>query len=278
VALGFVAGLPAFDVRRKLAEGGILSFDDPASAIRALAWLRARGALAREAPAHGAAPSPGHPTDPPADLSWDSLAAILGGFGIASAPSRIVTSEVVAAVAELGLPLAAKLPVDEAAHKTELGGVHLGLESVDEVREAVAALAELPGRRSQRVHLQVMLVGGVEVLAAVRRDPDIGPVLSVGPGGVLVELVAGLAHRLLPASERSLAEAVAETRLEPLLDGFRTAAPADKPALVAALAALAQLLLATPWIRELEINPLIVLPRGRGAYAVDVAVEAIAES
>jgi acetate---CoA ligase (ADP-forming) len=273
--LSFVAGLPSRDVQQRLADRGVLYFDDPASAVRALGWLhawrRSRERLPAAAPASAPAPAP----DPPPDLSWESLGELLERFGVAVAPSRIVAreDEIEAAVGELGLPLVAKVPIEESSHKTEAGGVRLGLRSLDEVSSAFRELAALPDRRSTRVHLQAAVGDAVEVVAAVRRDPDIGPVLAVGPGGVLVELVGELAHRVLPVPEAELEEALAETPLKALLAGFRGRPPADVAAVVATLTALQRLLLACPWLQELEINPLMVLPAGRGAVAVDIWAE-----
>jgi succinyl-CoA synthetase beta subunit len=203
---------------------------------------------------------------------WEGLAEMLEHHGVHVVPSRLVETEdeLRAAVVELGLPVAVKLPSDEFDHKTEHGGVRLDLETVDEAATAFRELAALPGRTSQRAHVQRLLREAVEVIASVREDPDLGPVLAVGPGGIFVELVGELAYRVLPVADEELEELLFETRLGRLLAGFRGGPPADADALAASLRGLADAFEANPWLREIELNPLLVLPRGQGAFAVDV--------
>jgi acyl-CoA synthetase (NDP forming) len=275
VALGFVAGLPDRALCDRLQEHGVLTFEDPAAVGRSLGWLarqRARAGAIRDAPPLPATPD----AEPhPGDSDWESLAALMERHGIRTAASRIVSDEdeARAAIGELGLPLAAKLPTDEYAHKTELGGVRLGLRDEAEVLEAFRELAGMPDRTSTRVHLQAHVPDGIEVLLSARHDPDLGPMIAAGPGGVYVELLGDLAYRLLPASRADLEELVDETRLGQLLAGFRGRPAADRQALVDAMLGLSELLRASPWLDEIELNPLIVLPAGSGLYAVDLAVE-----
>jgi acetate---CoA ligase (ADP-forming) len=275
VILGFVAGLPPRALRDRLHERGVLTCDDPAAVGRALGWLRERSRMAQDvlaAPAP-APPAAGEPR--PDGTGWEAIAPLLERHDVPVAPSRLVEREadVAAAVAELGLPVAAKLPTDEFAHKTEHGGIRLNLADEDAALAAFRELADMPGRSSRRVHLQRQVRDGVEVLASVRRDPDLGGVLAVGPGGVLVELVGELAYRMLPVSEAGVETLLDETRLGGLLGGFRGAPAADRGALVRALIGLCDLFQASPWLEEIELNPLIVLPRGEGVFAVDLAVE-----
>src|SRR5205085_9711181 len=119
--------------------------------------------------------------------------------------------ELRAAVAELGFPVAVKLPADEVEHKTERGGVRLGLTTPEDAVSAFRELAALPGRRSTRVHVQRMVGDALEVVASVREDPDLGGVLAVGPGGVLVELIGELAYRVLPVTAADVRALLDET-------------------------------------------------------------------
>ena len=206
---------------------------------------------------------------------WEPFARLLERYGIATAAGLTVANEAEAraAIASLGLPLVAKLPGDEFAHKTEAGGVRLGLADEAGVLAAYRELAGLDGRATPRVQLQRQLPAGVEVLASVRRDADFGPVLTVGPGGVYVEFVAETAHRLLPAAPPELDAMLDETRLGALLAGYRGAPKGDRDALLRALSGLCDLFAACPWLAEIELNPLIALQTG--VVAVDVGATVI---
>jgi acyl-CoA synthetase (NDP forming) len=269
-ALSFVAGLPPGEVRADLEERGVLLFDDPAGAAHALGWLsayeRMRRAALDGAPVSKGAGEVGRPD------GWDSLLETLAQHGVPLVPSRTVSSDddVRAAVAELGAPVALKLPADEVEHKTEHGGVRLGLRTPEDAVSAFRALVDLPGRTSTRAHVQRMVGDAVEVVVSVREDPDLGGLLAVGPGGVLVELIGELAYRVLPVNEADVRAMLDETRLGRLLAGFRSAPAADAHALAEAILGLVRLFDASPWLREIELNPLMVLPQGEGALAVDV--------
>ena len=270
VALSFVAGFPAMEVRVQLEQRGVLSFDDPAGAARAFGWLYTHGRMRREALAQKemllrAAP------EAPAE-GWDELTRSLERHGVRVVSSRTVASEedVRAAFQELGAPVVIKLPPDEFDHKSEHGGVRLGVASVDEASAAFQELAALPGRTTSRAQVQRMLGEAVEVVVSIREDLDLGGVLAVGPGGVYVELIGELAYRVLPVSPGDIRALLDETRLGRLLGGFRGRPRADVGALVAAIGGLVQLFEAAPWLREIELNPLMVLPHADGVFAVDI--------
>ena len=115
------------------------------------------------------------------------------------------------------------------------------------------------------------MVSGVEVLLGARDDALYGPILVIGTGGVMVELIGDVALRLLPVSEDDIRTAIDRLKLKHLLGGFRGALPADTDALVAAAVAFGNFYLDhRRWLSEIEINPLMVLPAGRGVRAVDI--------
>ena len=117
------------------------------------------------------------------------------------------------------------------------------------------------------------MVSGVELLITVRLDTDWGPVLTVGAGGALVELLDDIAHVSLPCSEAEIAEAVARLDVDRLLRGFRGAPPADREAAVKAASLLSRITLSQgDAIEEIELNPLVVGTAGEGVYVVDVLV------
>ncbi len=156
-----------------------------------------------------------------------------------------------------------------------MGGVALGLDSADGVVAAAAAMAEKlkaidPSATIDGFLVQEM-VSGVEVLLGARDDALYGPMLVIGTGGVMVELMRDVALKLLPATEDDVRAAIDGLRLKDLLAGFRGAPPADTDALVKAAVAFGDFYLDhRTWLADIEINPLMVLPKGQGVRAVDV--------
>lgn len=240
------------------------------------ATIRALGALA----AFGAREGRKVPDLPPAN-GWrdathgDALAAALASHGIAAPNSAFVKTagEAADAAADIGFPVALKIVSAELSHKTEVGGVLLNLRSADEVKAGAQNLAA-------RVHaaggtldgyLAQEMVSGVEVILGARADPLYGPVLVVGSGGIMVELTQDVALRLLPVGADEAREMIAGLKLAKLLAGYRGKPEADTEALVRAICGLSDFYLAhRRWLADIEINPLIVLPKGQGARAVDV--------
>lgn len=195
----------------------------------------------------------------------------LARFGLPIPDGALVApGEAVAAAAGIGYPVALKAVSASVAHKTEIGGVHLGLTNADEVGEAAGALAGL----ADRVLVEGMATGAVaELLVGVHHDPVFGPALSIGSGGVLVELLHDASTVLLPAGRQEIQRALESLRAWPLLRGFRSRPAGDVAAVVDAVAAVAAC--AEHFgsdLRELDVNPLLVLPEGSGALAVDALI------
>ncbi|HEY1362107.1 MAG TPA: acetate--CoA ligase family protein [Xanthobacteraceae bacterium] len=243
-----------------------------------LPTVRALNALWFHAARRGRLPAQPPPAKP-SELGPASLEAALAGCGITLPRSRAVRTpdEAVAAASELGYPVALKLRSPDIVHKTEAGAIALELRGADAVAAAAAALTERarrarPGARMDGFLVQEM-VAGVEAIVGARSDPLYGPLLLVGSGGVLVELMADAALRLLPVEPAEVAAMVDELRLARILAGFRGADAADRTALEATALALGRFFIAhRARICEIEINPLIVRPAGGGAVAVDVRV------
>jgi acyl-CoA synthetase (NDP forming) len=196
--------------------------------------------------------------------------ALLAGCGVTVPASRIVGTpeEAVAAAEELGFPVVVKaLGV---AHKSDVGGVRLDLRSADEVAGALAMMSGL----SERYLVEGMVEGVVaEIIVGVARDPQFGPYLVVGGGGILVELMKDSASLLLPATREHVLEALDGLQCAPLLNCFRGCPQADLNAAADAVLALAGLIERDPSaIAELDINPLLVLAEGHGAVAADALV------
>jgi acetyltransferase len=165
-------------------------------------------------------------------------------------------------------------------HKTEIGGVQVGLQNEDTVRHAfrkvtAAARSHHPSARVQGVLIQEMVTSGVaEVILGLMRDHDFGPVVVYGSGGVLVELLHDSSLRRPPFDHGEALAMIEETRGAALLRGFRGTPPADVAALADALVRLSWLAADLgDLLTALEINPLMVLPAGQGVVAVDALLE-----
>jgi acetyl-CoA synthetase/acetyltransferase len=152
-------------------------------------------------------------------------------------------------------------------HKTEAGLVKLRLQDVQAVRDAVAAM-KAPGYLVQQMVSPV-----AELLVGARVDPDFGPLIVVGAGGVNVELYKDVSVRLAPIGEEDAMEAIAATRVSQLLRGWRGAKAGDVAALAATVSALSRFISDFQSdVREVEINPLAVLEHGSGCMALDAVI------
>jgi acyl-CoA synthetase (NDP forming) len=172
--------------------------------------------------------------------------------------------EAVAAAESLGFPVALKaLGI---AHKSEQGAVRLNLNNADQVRLAATELLPLGP-----LYVERMVEGGVaELIVGITRDPLFGPVMTVGSGGVLVELLRDSATLLLPTTGEGIEAALRSLRLFPLLDGYRGKPKADLQAAIDAIDGIGRFALEhADVIEELDINPLIVCAEGRGAWIAD---------
>ena len=182
--------------------------------------------------------------------------------------------EAAAAAERVGYPVALKASGADVAHKTERGLVRLGLPNAAAVKSAFADLTARPGAFGMTFIVQPMAGAGVEPIVGIRNDPAFGSLTVVGLGGVHVELLGEAALRVGPVSVEAAALMLRETRAGALLDGFRGTGPFDFDAAARAIAALSAFGAATyGLLAAAEVNPLIVLPRGRGTVGVDALLE-----
>ncbi len=214
---------------------------------------------------------------PPSDLTAATLDATLERYGIAQPRSRAVATaqQAADAAAAIGFPVALKIRAADIVHKTEAGGVMLDLRNRQDLLAAADALAAAaqrshPGAKIDGFLVQQM-VSGVETIVGAQSDPLYGPLLLVGAGGIMVELVRDVALRLLPVGPADVGAMIDSLKIKRLLDGYRGKPPADRKALEDVALGLARFYLDhRAKIEEIEINPLIVRPHG--AIAVDVRV------
>jgi acyl-CoA synthetase (NDP forming) len=205
------------------------------------------------------------------DLEGEKLAALLQSRGIGLPKQSLVgtAAEAGAKAQEIGFPVALKLVAPEIVHKTESGAVVLGLKSAEEV---VAEGQKLLSKTLGKGQLLVQeMVQGTEVLLGARSDPQYGPFLMIGLGGIFVEVLKDVAIRLLPVDEREAREMLKELRGYKVLEGVRRQAPRDIDALVKALVGLSEIFAAhRNHLSDMEINPMMVRAQGGGVAAVDV--------
>ncbi|HEY2986268.1 MAG TPA: acetate--CoA ligase family protein [Candidatus Binatia bacterium] len=210
-----------------------------------------------------------------ADLDGEKLDALLRSHGISLPRQGIAASvgEAAQKAMEIGFPVALKLVAPEIVHKTESGAVVLGLKSADEVEtQGQRLLSSLSPHPSSFLLVQEM-VQGTEVLLGARTDPQYGPFLMVGLGGILVEVLKDVTIRLLPVSEPEAMEMLKQLRGYRVLQGVRGQPPRDIKALARAMTGLATLFAShRSFVSDFEINPLMVRREGEGAVAVDVRV------
>jgi acyl-CoA synthetase (NDP forming) len=193
-------------------------------------------------------------------------------YGVPVAPLRHADSAEAAAAAadELGYPVAIKAGAGSLVHKTDVGGVALGLSDVDEVRRAFDAMSTSLGAELGGVVVQPMVSSGIETIVGVTEDPSFGPLVLFGMGGVGAELVRDTALRLVPLTDLDAADLVRSLRSSPLLFGYRGAPPADVGALEDLLLRIGMLADEIPQVRELDCNPVVVRPDG--VLAIDIKI------
>jgi acetyl-CoA synthetase len=195
---------------------------------------------------------------------------LLAQYGVPVPSGRVVrnTGEAAAAAEKLGYPVVVKaLGV---AHKTEAGGVRLNLGSEEQVRAAVMVMSGV----SDTYLIEKMIEGVVaELIVGVVRDEQFGPFLLVGGGGILVELMKDSVSLLLPTNKERVLEALGHLKCAPLFDGYRGAPPVDLNAAADVILAVTGMVEEDPSsIIELDINPLILLAKGRGVVAADALI------
>ena len=181
--------------------------------------------------------------------------------------------EAVNHAAEIGYPVVMKIVSPDILHKTDIGGVRVALESPEAVRSAYieivgSARRLMPQAQILGVDIQTM-ARGREVILGVSRDPQFGPLLMFGLGGVYVEILKDVSFRVAPITQLDATDMIHEIRSYPLLAGVRGEKTADIKAIVGCLLRLSQLVTDFPQIMELDINPLMVGEAGKGAIAVD---------
>ena len=281
-----------------LHEHQIASYIFPEQTARALGALwryaEVKGRLVRRSGGEtgelGADSAPRSPlTLPPgpAQLGEAEARPILAAYGVAQPRAELVRSgeEAGRLALEIGFPVALKIVSPDIFHKSEVGGIALKLDDEAEVQAAFAAMLarvreRQPGARIEGVLVTQMAPPGHELIVGMRRDPQFGPLLMFGLGGIYVELLKDVAFRVAPFSRAETLAMIGETHAGKLLAGLRGQPPADIDAVAEVIERVARLALDHPRIQEIDVNPLlayplnrragVVYPAGQGVLAVDV--------
>jgi acyl-CoA synthetase (NDP forming) len=258
------------EIRKDFRDAGVLLVGDPSAAMSALSLLYRRRNAMRLPPlpqlrdqARRAAPT-----------EWADMMRFCEDSGVTPARWAVLGADDLAgqACAHLAYPLVVKALPSEAEHKTEMGLVKLRVQSPDDVDALAAQFRERMGKPEAGILVQEMVGDGVEVVLSCLRNADFGPVISIGTGGVAIELYRDVAYLALPVSEEQVVAALQRLKLWTLLQGFRGKPAADVEALARAAVQFGDMFLVSPEIQEFEINPVIVKKKGEGLAAVDALV------
>jgi len=204
--------------------------------------------------------------------------AILQAYDLRIPRSEIAATpeDAIRIAGEIGYPVVLKIASPDILHKTDVGGVKVGLQNGEDVRDAYELMVYRAHRYLPEAHIWGCLVqemapaGGLEVLVGMNRDPQFGPLVTFGLGGIYVETLKDVTFRIAPFSRREAEEMTNEIRAHALLDGVRGKPRMDKRSIVDALLRIGQLVQDFHEIVELDINPLMVYPDEQGAIAIDM--------
>jgi acyl-CoA synthetase (NDP forming) len=265
---------------RLYADAGFLVFEEPARAVRALAALR-RFADTFDAPVQQPESRTMPRITPGSAFNEVSAKALLAGIGIASPRERTAADvrDICDAASSLSFPLALKIVSPDILHKSDIGGVALGLKSPKEAAAAAATMREqvrnaAPDARLEGFLLSEMVADGVELILGTRVDPLFGPLVMAGLGGVTAELFRDVSIRLAPVGRDEALAMLRELKSFPLLEGWRGSARKDFEAAAEAIAALSALAATNAdTVETIEVNPLRVFDAGQGAVALDAVIE-----
>lgn len=207
-------------------------------------------------------------------LFEDEAGTLLQAAGIPVNPCRVAGDgdEAVRAAQETGFPVALKVRSPIITHKTEAGGVCLGLTSGEAVRLAYREVMEKARQidPAAQVTVQPMAAPGVELLVGMTTDPQFGRVMAFGLGGIYVELFKDITYRQVPLRERDAMDMINAVKAGAVLKGYRGRPPADIPAVIDMILKVSKLIEAEPRIKEIDLNPVLAYPSG--ALVVDARI------
>ena len=271
-----VSGFCTEDYTRDLETAGIPVYEEATHATRAIAALAGFARSFRERRPRPSVPAPASlPTGPVNELA---ALDIVAAAGVPTVPARLARTalEAADAAADLGFPVVLKVLSADIVHKSDIGGVRLGVAdraaadtAFDEI--VAASRAALPDAAIDGCLVAPMVTGGVETILGVQRDPVFGPIVMFGLGGIFVEALKDVTFRAAPFDEAEARAMIESVAAYPLLTGLRGQPPADLDALAAALSRLSLFAAANAAaIESLDLNPFLVRPSG--ALALDAVL------
>lgn len=209
-------------------------------------------------------------------LGLESM-GMLEAYGIPVVRSRMAGNlpEVIEACEEIGYPVVMKIISPDISHKTDVGGIKLNLLNAEDVEHAYLAMMSdvkhyMPNAQITGVQVQQMVTGGKEVIIGMDRDLQFGPLLMFGLGGVYVEFLKDVSFAVAPIDDKEAQHMISSIKTYPLIAGVRGEKPSDIKAIIDTLLKVSQLVMDFPCLTEFEINPLMVMPEGKGCLAMDV--------
>jgi acetyltransferase len=282
---GFMGGVEMEKGVHVLENNGLLNYDDPERAAYTMRMLTRYGKIRnrvyqkpRRFEADGTVVRKVIEDARRAGINVLGLEAlpVLEAYGIPTLKYRIVSGmdRAVAAAREIGYPVVMKIVSPQIVHKSDVGGVRVGLENDEAVISAYNKMLRdvrtaVPNCVITGVLIQQMATGGKEIILGMNRDPQWGPLLMFGLGGIYVEVLKDVQFRVAPLSEKDALGMIYGIKTHQLLEGVRGEKPADIPKLVELLERLSQLVMDFPDILELDINPVRVYEKGKGCIALD---------
>jgi len=286
----FMGGNSMVYPRIVLTEGGIPIFDFPERAVHAIAELY-HYTVIRDSLKEESIPTFKIDKKKAAEIienvRKDNRRVLLGNeahaiaevYGIPVAKIKLATSskEAKLLAAELGYPVVLKIASPDIVHKSDIGGIRIGLETPEEVEEAFLQIldnvkAHVPNALIYGVDVQEMAKKGKELIIGCSRDVQFGPLVMFGAGGVFVNYLKDISFRLAPMTHRDASELILETKIGTLLKGVRGEAPSDLLAIEDTILKISQLVTDFEEIVELDINPAFAYEKGNGVTAVDVKI------
>lgn len=211
-------------------------------------------------------------------LGLESL-GILEAYDIPVVKSQIVTNlpDAKKAADTMGYPVVMKIVSPDISHKTDVGGIKLNIKNVQELEHAYNTMMSdvkqyMPKASITGVQIQQMITGSKEVIIGMDRDPQFGPLLMFGLGGVYVEFLKDVSFAVAPINEKEAHEMISSIKTYPLIAGVRGETPSDIQSIIDTLLKISQLVMDFPLIAEFEINPLMVMPEGEGCLAMDIRI------
>jgi len=276
-----VVGMMGAEQKAKWMQAGFLVYEDAARATAALAAMgRLGAAFARAKPtaASAALPTVALPAESPSEAG---AKALLAQAGVVFSPEQVCSDAAAAAKAadSFGYPVVLKIVSPDIAHKTEMGGVLLNVGDAAAVQAGFATLLaraadKAPTARIEGVLVAKQMTGGVECMVGVHRDPVFGPVAAIGLGGIFVEVLRDVVLHRCPFNEEQALTMIGQLRAAAVLQGARGKPPADIKALAQMLAKVSEFSHAAgDRLQGIDLNPVLVLPQGQGAYALDALVQ-----